>query len=189
MLILWERYYYPKWRLEVSRSSSLVTTKLAWRATRASTIPITITKPGTVSIKARRATKSSKQFNTLINMPSEKNLRTRHRKKMIDIELPWTVTRWATHWPTRGFHRLLQGGRHNLWWEIQVSPKKLNPIISEVPVVVHPCKCLPYIFLWLKALHQLNHLQIWNINFGVFCKIVVLLCIANSLCTHAKYHI
>ena len=97
-------------------------------------------------------------------------------------KLPWAVTRWATKWPTSSRLRLfLQGGRNNFWWKIQVRPQKLNPVIGKIPVVVHPSKCLTNIFLGFEALHELNNLEIRNVNLRVLCKVEVLLCIANSL--------
>lgn len=47
---------------------------------------------------------------------------------------------------------------------------------------MHPRKCLTNILPRFEALHQLNHLQVWNIDFWVLRKIIILLCIAYSLC-------
>lgn len=98
-----------------------------------------------------------------------------------DLSLPGTVTRWATHGPTSGLCRFLQGGRHNFWWKIEVSPQKFNSIISKVPIIVHPGKCLTNILLGFETLHQLNDLKIGHIDLRVLCKVEILLCIANSL--------
>lgn len=46
---------------------------------------------------------------------------------------------------------------------------------------MHPCKGLPYVLLRLEALHQLDNLQIRDIDIGMFREIVVLFRIANSL--------
>ena len=100
--------------------------------------------------------------------------------------LPWAVTLWATKWSARRFGGFLQGGRHDFRWKIEVRPQKLNSIIGEVPVIVHPSKSLTHVTLGFKALHELNRLQIWDINLWVLCKIVILLCIADSLCSNKK---
>jgi hypothetical protein len=46
---------YPKGWLELSRSSTLLTTKVTRSTTRTTTVPISVTKPWPVPFKARRA--------------------------------------------------------------------------------------------------------------------------------------
>ena len=97
------------------------------------------------------------------------------------LKLPGAITGWATEWSSGGLGLLLESGRDNFGWKVEVSPKELNSIVGEEPVIVHPRKCLPHILSGFEALHQLYHLQIRHINLWVLCQIEVLLRKANSL--------
>lgn len=97
------------------------------------------------------------------------------------LEIPRPIPGWAAHGPAWGPGRFLQRSRDNLRRQIEVATEELNPIIGEVPVVMHPGEGLPHVLLGFEALHQLNHLQIRDIDIWVLCEVVVLLRIANSL--------
>jgi hypothetical protein len=97
--------------------------------------------------------------------------------------IPWAVTRWArAKWAARWPGRLLERGRHNLRWQVEVVAEVLNAVIGEVPVVVLPGEGLPDIFLGLKALHELDHLQVRHIDLRVLRQVVVLLGVQHTLC-------
>lgn len=76
---------------------------------------------------------------------------------------------------------LLESGGDDLRRKVEVCPEMLDAIVGEEPVIVHPGKCLSDVLLRLEALHQLNHLQIRDINLRVLRKIEVLLRVAYSL--------
>ena len=80
------------------------------------------------------------------------------------LALPWAIARRTTQRATEGLGGFLQGGGHNFRWKIEVSPQMLDSIIGKVPIIVHPRECLPHKLLGFKALHQLDHLQIRNID-------------------------
>ena len=178
------KWNYSKCRLVICWSSSLLAT---FTPSRAPAITITVTKSRAVSFKARWATRDPSKHHELIREFQNNQWKDRRKTHKISkwsawCKLPGTITRWATKWPTTSrLWLFLQSGRDNFRGKIQVSPQKLNPIIGKVPVVVHPCKCLTNIFLGFEALHELNNLEIGNINLRMLCKIVVLFCIANSL--------
>jgi len=175
MVLNWN---YPKCRLVICWGSSLLTT---FTPSRAPTITITVTKSRTVSFKARWTSRNPNKHHISISI-FRKNERVRRTLQSANFQLPGTVTRWASKWATASRLCLfLQSSRNNFWWKIQVSPQKLNPIIGKIPVVVHPCKCLTNIFLGFEALHELNNLEIGNINLWVLCKVEIFFRIANSL--------
>jgi hypothetical protein len=96
--------------------------------------------------------------------------------------LPWAVTRRArakrAAWRPG---RLLERGRHNLRWQVEVVAQVLNAIIGEVPVVVLPGEGLPDVLLGLEALHELDHLQVGHIDLRVLRQVVVLLGVQHAL--------
>ena len=94
------------------------------------------------------------------------------------------VASWATERTARGLGLLLKGVGHNLRGQVEVVPQKLDTVVGEVPVVVHPCECLPHILLGLEALHKLDDLEIRHIDLWMLRKVVVLLGIAHSLCSN-----
>lgn len=98
------------------------------------------------------------------------------------MQIPRAITgRPTAHRAARRANRFLQRSRNNLRREIEVGPEELDPIIGEVPVVMHPGEGLPHVLLGFEALHQLNHLQIRDIDIRVLREVVVLLRVANSL--------
>jgi len=98
-----------------------------------------------------------------------------------DVILPGAITGWATEWSSGGLGLLLKSGGHDFWGKVEICSEELNSIVGEEPVIMHPSKCLAHVLPGLEALHQLYHLQIWNINLRVLRQIVVLLRKANSL--------
>ena len=102
------------------------------------------------------------------------------------LGIPRAITGWATKGSARWLGLFLQSGRDNFGRKVKVSSEKLDAIVGEEPVIVHPSKGLPYVLAGLEALHQLNHLQIRHINLRVLRQIEVLLRIANSLCKKSQ---
>ena len=96
---------------------------------------------------------------------------------MVDLS---RVAGWA-HGPAGGLGLLLQGRRDDLRGEIEVVPQKLDAIVGQVPVIMHPSEGLAHILLRLEALHQLYHLKVRDIDIRVLRQIEVLLGIANTL--------
>ena len=78
---------------------------------------------------------------------------------------------------------LLQSSRDNFGRKVKVSSEKLDAIVGEEPVIVHPSKSFSHVLARLETLHQLNHLQIRHVDLRVLGQIEVLLREANSLCT------
>lgn len=99
--------------------------------------------------------------------------------------VPRTVSGWA-HWPSDGL-ALLQSGWDDLRGKIEVVPQKLNPIVGQIPVIMHPSEGLANVLLRLEALHKLDHLQIRDIDFRVLRKVIVLLREANALWISKKF--
>ena len=114
---------------------------------------------------------------------------TQFNQSHIQIQLPWAIARWATKRPTTsrtGTRRPLQSVGNDLGWQIEVIPQKLNAIVGQIPVIVHPSKCLPHILLGFEALHELDDLQVRHIYLWVLRKVVILLCVAHALCIYRK---
>jgi len=140
----------PERWLELSRSSTLLTTKVTRSTTRTTTVPFPVTKPWPVPFKARWA--------------------------------PWAVTRRTrAKRAARRPGRLLERGRHDLRWQVEVVAEVLNAIVGEVPVVVLPGEGLPDVLLGLEALHELDHLQVGHVNLRVLRQVVVLLGVQHAL--------
>lgn len=74
--------------------------------------------------------------------------------------LPWAITGRAAKAATsrRRAGSSLQSVGNNLGWQIEIGSQKLNAVVGQVPVVVHPGKGLPHVLLGFEALHQLDHL-------------------------------
>ena len=96
--------------------------------------------------------------------------------------LPGAIAARPAHRPARWPGRFLERGGDDLRGKVEIGAQELDPVVGEIPVVVHPRKGLANVLLRFEALHQLNHLQIWDINIRMLCEIVILLRIANSLC-------
>ena len=82
---------------------------------------------------------------------------------------------------TEGLGGLLKSSRNNFRGKIEVSPQELDAVVRKIPVVMHPSESFPNVFLGLEALHQLNHLQVRDIDLGMLRQIKIFLRIANSL--------
>lgn len=106
------------------------------------------------------------------------NVRDERRRKY----LPGAIAARPAHRPAGWPGRFLERGGDDLRGKVEIAAQELDPVVGEIPVVVHPRKGLANILLRFEALHQLNHLQIWHIDVGMLCEIVILLRIANSLC-------
>jgi len=99
------------------------------------------------------------------------------------LDIPRAITGGATKGSARWLGLFLQSGRNNFGRKVKVGSEKLDAIIGEEPVIMHPSKGLSHVLTGLETLHQLNHLQIRHINLRVLRQIEVLLRKANSLCT------
>lgn len=65
----------------------------------------------------------------------------------------------------------------------------LNTVVGQVPVVVPPCERLPNVFLRLEGLHQLDNLQIRDIDLGVLGGVEVLFRVQDSLLEQKLVHL
>jgi len=99
------------------------------------------------------------------------------------LDIPRAITGWATKGSARWLGLFLQSGRHNFGRKVKVSSQKLDAVVGEKPVIMHPSEGLPHVLARFEALHKLNHLQIRHINLRMLRQIEVLLRKANSLCT------
>jgi hypothetical protein len=54
------------------------------------------------------------------------------------------------------------------------------------PVVVPPGKPLSHQLLALEALHELENMQVWDINLGMLLKVEVLLGLQDALCNRRR---
>jgi hypothetical protein len=105
----------------------------------------------------------------------------------------------------QGTGGLLEGGRHNLRGEVEVLAEVLNALVGQEPVIMPPAVANGDIFLALKALHELEDLQIGDLErwreswvrelsaerdtishlgeLGMLGKVVIALGLEDALCT------
>ena len=69
----------------------------------------------------------------------------------------------------------LQGGRHNLWWQMEEVTQVLDALIGEVPVVVAPGELLVDVATRLERLQGLDNVQVGAVDLRVLGKVEVLL--------------
>lgn len=130
--------------------------------------------------------KSNKTNKRVPNTNSKTKNNRLSKSTIEELNVPRAVAGWATQGPAGGLGLLLQSSRDNLRRKVEVVPQKLDAVIGEVPVVMHPSEGLAHVLLRLEALHQLYHLQVRHIDLRMLRQVIVLLRIAHSLCKNPQ---